>query len=210
MGSPDGDEEAENDEKPRHLVRLTEGYYLAETEVTQELWQAVMGDNPSEFTGEKRPVTNVSWDDVQVFLAALNNQVPELEARLPTEAQWEYAVRAGTDSPRYGLLNEVAWYRDNSDDATHSVSRKAPNAWGLYDMLGNVGEWCQGYSEDYEARAIPGTAIEDPTGPAEGGERVIRGGSWLSVARGARAAYRSRAKPGDDFSDVGFRLSRGP
>ncbi|MBX2810394.1 MAG: formylglycine-generating enzyme family protein, partial [Myxococcales bacterium] len=213
-------------EKPRHQVRLTEGYWLAETEVTQELWQAVMGDNPSlftedrlpveqnpsRFTGERRPVEKVSWDDVQVFLAVLNNRMPGLQARLPTEAQWEYAARAGTEAPRYGPLDEVAWWDRNSDYTTHPVGTKVANDFGLYDMLGNVWEWCQDYwgRDEYGARAIPGTAIEDPTGPSKGGYRVVRGGGWYDGARNVRAAPRIADDPATRDSYFGLRLSRGP
>ncbi|MBX2810203.1 MAG: formylglycine-generating enzyme family protein [Myxococcales bacterium] len=210
MGSPDGDEEATSGEQPRHQVRLNEGYWLAETEVTQELWQVVMDYNSSEFMGDTRPVHVVYWDDAQAFLEALNNQVPGVEARLPTEAQWEYAARAGTETPRYGPPDQVAWYDDNSDFTPQPVGTKAPNAWGLYDMLGNVAEWCRDYYEHYGDRMIPGAAIEDPTGPAEGGDRVVRGGSWVNDARHMRAAHRSNLSPMSRVSDIGLRLSRGP
>ncbi len=212
MGSPDDDGEAGTLEKPRHQVRLTEGYWLAETEVTQRLWSAVMSHNLSAFTGEAHPVETVSWDDAQVFLAALNTEVPGLDARLPTEAQWEYAARAGTETPRYGPLDEVAWWVDNSEGTTHPVATKVPNAWGLYDMLGNVYEWCQDYfdGDQYAAQAIPGTAIEDPTGPAESdGRVVVRGGGWKAVARNVRAADRFGFRPDFQSSDFGLRLSRG-
>ncbi|MBX2811025.1 MAG: formylglycine-generating enzyme family protein [Myxococcales bacterium] len=210
MGSPDDDEEAYDWEKPRHQVRLTEGYWMAETEVTQQLWQAVMGGNPSFFTGETRPVETVSWDDVQAFLSALNTEVPGLEARLPTEAQWEYAARAGTEPPRYGPLDEVAWHSGNSPNTTQPVGTKAPNAWGLYDTLGNVYEWCQDDYDDHEARAISGTTIEDPTGPVDGRGRVVRGGSWGYDAQDVRAAYRYECGPAFGNSHFGLRLSRGP
>ncbi len=245
MGSPDDDEEAYTDEKPRHQVRLTEGYWLAETEVTQMLWSAVMGDNPKELTvvlqqlflavmgnnlsltrqeWDALPVEMVAWDDVPAFLTALNKRVPGLEARLPTEAQWEYAARAGTETSRYGPLDEVAWHRGNSDRTTHPVGTKAPNAWGLYDMLGNVWEWCLDYYDggEYGARAIPipGLAIEDPMGQRasliglicspKGGSRVVRGGCCSSGVRFVRAAVRCDCDPADGDCDRGFRLSRGP
>ncbi len=163
------------------------------------------------------PVERVSWHDAQVFLEALNTEVPGLEARLPTEAQWEYAARAGTETPRYGPLDEVAWYGDNSDWTTHPVGTKAPNAWGLYDMLGNVHEWCQDYLDyggAYEARAIPGTVIEDPGTVIEdprdpGASRVIRGGDWFEVGEFSRAAFRNGALPEGRDSRLGLRLSRG-
>ena len=150
MGSPDDDEEAySDDEKPRHKVTLTEGFWMAETPCTQALWEAMTGKNPSEFKGAQNPVENVSWDDIQAVLWALNERQSNLGLRLPTEAEWEYACRAGTQTPRYGKLDEVAWYRGNrlhrgnSRGTTHPVGQKAPNPWGLYDTLGNVWEWCQ-------------------------------------------------------------------
>ena len=160
-------------EKPRHQVTLTEGYWLAETACSQALWEALTGQNPSYFKGADRPLENVSWEGVQSALSELNHCMPGLELRLPTEAQWEYACRAGTETPRYGELEAIAWYGDNSGDETHPMKQKAPNAWGLYDMLGNVLEWCQDWYGPYnDAPTV------DPTGPREGVHRVLRGGSW--------------------------------
>ena len=127
----------------------------------------------------------VSWDDVQEFIRRLNATVGEERYRLPTEAEWEYAARAGTSGDRYGNLGAIAWYEDNSGDRTHPVGRKAPNAWGLYDMLGNVWEWVEDWYGDY-----PGGAVTDPAGPVSGSKRVSRGGSWYDSARYCRASYR--------------------
>ena len=204
MGSPHDDDDAYDDEKPRHQVTLT-GFWMAETPCTQALWEAMTGKNPSEFKGAQNPVDNVSWDDIQAVLRALNERQSNLGLRLPTEAEWEYACRAGTQTPRYGKLDEVAWHRGNSNrTTTHPVGQKTPNPWGLYDTLGNVWEWCQdGY------RSYSKTPVENPLGPKEGVRRVLRGGSWSSSARYVRAAYRVRRDPTGRNSAFGFRLSRG-
>ena len=208
MGSLDEDD----DEKPRHQVTLTQGYWLAETPCTQALWQAVTGKNPSRYKGENRPVETVSWDDVQDFLKQLNQQAPGLDVQLPTEAEWEYACRAGTEAPRYGELDAIAWYSENSGDGTHPVGEKQPNAWGLYDMLGNVWEWCRDGWRDYDHShdlAMHGAVI-DPMGPMEEGtSRVLRGGSWDNTARNVRAADRNRHDPSSRNSNIGLRLARG-
>ena len=205
MGSPE-DEEGRYDREVQHKVTLTEGYWLADVPVTQALWQTVTDKNPSHFRGPHRPVESVSWDDLQTFIDQLNAQVPELDARLPTEAEWEYACRAETTTARYGELDAVAWHGRNSGDETHPVREKQPNAWGMYDMLGNVLEWC---ADRWLHRYEPGAAT-NPTGPAEGSGRVLRGGSWDGSARLVRAAYRSGLPPGRRFVFLGFRLSRGP
>ena len=183
MGSPRGERGRYDDEGPQHQVQLTQGFWLFDTPCTQALWQTVMGTNPSQFTGEQRPVENVSWDDCQQFLVTFNQQFPELPLNLPTEAQWEYACRAGTQAARYeARIDAIAWYGANSNNETHEVSQKRPNAWGLYDMLGNVDEWCHDGPRDY----AEGMVI-DPLGPTEAGaDRVIRGGSWRPL-RAVRA-----------------------
>ena len=145
----------------------------------------------------------VSWDDVQEFIRRLNATVGEERYRLPTEAEWEYAARAGTSGDRYGNVDAIAWCGDNSRWRTHPVGRKAPNAWGLYDMLGNVWEWTQDWYGDY-----PGGSVTDPRGPVSGSGRVCRGGSWYSNAGGCRASDRHYYSPGHRGSGLGFRLLR--
>ncbi len=201
MGSPEN-EYGYRDEK-QHKVTLTRPFEMMVTPVTQALWQAVMGNNPSRFKGPDLPVENVSWDDAQEFIQKLNQMLGTDSLRLPTEAEWEYACRAGTTGARYGELGEVAWYYDNSDQKTHPVGQKAPNAWGLYDMLGNVWEWCQDWHGSY-----PSGPVTDPTGPSAGSIRVFRGGSWYSYARFVRAAFRFSDGPRNRIDDVGFRLAR--
>jgi formylglycine-generating enzyme required for sulfatase activity len=203
MGSPESEEGRDDDEGPQHEVTLTKGYWLADTPCTQAMWQAVMGSNPSRFQGPRRPVDQVSWDDMHRFLEQLNNQVAGLGAGLPSEAQWEHACRAGTKTATYAELDEVAWYDKNSNGETHDVERKRPNAWGLHDMLGNVYEWCKDGLYDYTDQ--PET---DPIGP-RGPRRVFRGGSWYSSARRVRAAYRGWFAPGFRDGLIGFRLVRG-
>jgi len=204
MGSPEDEEGRWDDEGPPHEVQLTQGFWLFDTPCTQALWQVVTGDNPSQFKGENRPVERVSWEDCQAFLMAFNQQLPELTLALPTEAQWEYACRAGTVTARYQEdLHAIAWYVENSDSQTHDVGQKQPNAWGLYDMLGNVDEWCLDGWYDYL-----GTAAVDPIASAEAGApRVIRGGSWGHPARNVRSAYRYASVPANRVVVLGFRCS---
>jgi len=163
-----------------------------------------LSDNPSRFQGEDRPVERVSWEDCQGFIERLNAQLPGLGSRLPTEAQWEYACRAGTKTAWYGEeLETIAWYAANSGNETHPVKQLEPNAWGLYDMLGNVDEWCYDGRRDYAD-----AAQVDPVGPinADAG-RVIRGGGWLYSAQGVRAACRGWVRPGSAPGDLGFRCA---
>ena len=204
MGSES--EEAGSDEQPLTRVRISRGFYLGKHEVTQAEWQAVMGRNPSAFDecGPDCPVENVSWEDVQEFIRKLNAAVGEERYRLPTEAEWEYAARAGTSGDRYSEdLDAIAWYDGNSGGRTHPVGRKAPNAWGLHDMLGNVWEWPQDRFGGY-----PGGAVTDPRGPAAGSQRVARGGCWFHGARSGRAADRFDMSPGFRYGIFGFRLLR--
>jgi formylglycine-generating enzyme required for sulfatase activity len=205
MGSSKGND----DERPVHRVRISEPFYLGKYEVTQAQWQAVMGTNPSTFKGKpNKPVENVSWEDVQKFIERLNKQEGWEVCRLPTEAQWEYAARAETAMERYeNDVDAIAWYEWNSGDETHEVGQKRPNAWGVYDMLGNVMEWCHDGMRDYTA-----DAVIDPIGPtAAGADRVIRGGSWSGPARHARAAFRNAYHPGNHDVYHGFRCaSSGP
>ena len=204
MGSPESEEGRLGDEGPQHEVELTRGFWLGATEVTQAQWQAVMGNNPSYFRGDELPVEQVSWDDVQGFLRRANEGVTGMQFRLPTDAEWEYAARAGSTTARYGPLEQVAWYWDNCGGRTHPVGGKAANAWGLRDMLGNVWEWCADWGGAYSA----GRTV-DPTGPAAGSKRVDRGGSWGNVAQYARASYRLANDPSYRGNSLGFRLARG-
>jgi formylglycine-generating enzyme required for sulfatase activity len=203
------DSEADDDEKPMHTVRLTQPYYLGKCEVAQSQWQAVMGNNPSKFTGDpNRPVETVSWDDVQEFIRRLNSREGGAMYRLPTEAEWEYAARAGTTT-RWSFgddasqLGRYAWYKSNAGGQTHPVGQLQPNPWGLYDMHGNVWEWVQ----DWYGKYTSGPAV-DPAGPSSGSLRVFRGGSWYFAARGCRSADRGYVAPGLRDDIRGFRLLR--
>ena len=201
MGSENGDD----DEKPIHQVRVTKPFYMGKFEVTQAQWQAVMGSNPSFFNGGNLPIEQVSWNEAQEFIERLNERESTSSYRLPTEAEWEYACRAGTTGDYAGDLGAMAWYKGNSDRKTHPVETKQANAFGLHDMHGNVWEWVQDWSAPtYDANA-PG---DDPTGPQSGSSRVFRGGSWGSVAVSCRSADRGSNKPGDRYYGLGFRLVR--
>ena len=219
MGSP-SDEPGRDIDELQHQVTLTQPFYMMTTEVTQAQWEAVMGSNPSSFAGcPNCPVETVSWYEVQLFIARMSSG--EWTYGLPTEAQWEYAARAGSTTAFYngGItetgkgfdpnLHDIGWYAYNSETLphpTHPVAQKAPNAWALYDMSGNVFEWCQDWYDDY----WPG-AVTDPTGPSSGGfGRVARGGSWLSSAMDCRSAARVGGPPGDRYYHLGFRLVRKP
>ncbi|MEQ9501086.1 MAG: SUMF1/EgtB/PvdO family nonheme iron enzyme [Deltaproteobacteria bacterium] len=207
MGSTPEDGDAYDKELPQHVVTLSEGFWIAEAPCEQRLWEAVMGSNPSKFKGGRRPVEQVSWDDVQAFLAATP---AELGLRLPTEAEWEYAGRAGSTAPRYGELDAIAWYRENAGAATHAVKQKQPNAWGLYDMLGNVLEWCVDGADGIAGDPYPAGPRADPVAPSgDRPYRVMRGGSWSGVAWSVRAAFRFAYLRDDRRGGVGFRLARG-
>jgi formylglycine-generating enzyme required for sulfatase activity len=209
MGSP------EADEKPQHRVRITNPFYLGKYLLTREQWEAVMGSSKtSNVKAPKNPVVNVSYVDCQQYLDKLNKRQgnPASKFVLPTEAQWEYACRAGSKT-RYCFgddekqLGEYAWYGANSGDKTHPVGEKKPNAWGLYDMHGNVWEWCQDW---YDGGYYAKSPTDDPTGPATGSARVFRGGCWFFPAGGCRSAYRFRGLPGFRFDFLGFRVSLVP
>jgi formylglycine-generating enzyme required for sulfatase activity len=211
MGSPASESGRSNDEGPQTQVTLTKGYWLGKTKVTQAQWEALMGSNPSSFKGADRPVEQVSWNDAMEFCRKLTERgrsagrLPEgYEYTLPTEAQWEYACRAGTPSPYGGdgNLDDMGWYSRNSGRTTHPVGQKLANAWGLYDMHGNVWEWCLDWEGNY-----PGGAVRDPTGPASGISRVLRGGCWNRDAFGCRSAYRVWYDVGISDDDLGFRLA---
>lgn len=199
--------DAYDDEKPAHQVTLSD-YYIGKTEVTQELWQAVMGSNPSGFTGNlQRPVECVSWDDCQTFITKLNNLTGE-NFRLPTEAEWEYAARGGNASEGYkysgsNSIGDVAWYWDNSSSTPHPVKTKQANELGIYDMSGNVWEWCADWYSYYSS-----SPQDNPTGPSSGSGPVLRGGSWFDDARGCRVACRSSINPDSRSDDFGLRLAR--
>ena len=229
---------ARSNEKPVTRARISRGFWLGKYEVTQRQWQSVMGSNPSHFKncGGNCPVERVSWNDVQEFIGKLNARSGGRPYRLPSEAEWEYGARAGTETDTYAgdlriagdrnapLLDRIAWYGGNSGVSydggydcsdweekqyrsnrcgTHPVGQKAPNAWGLHDMLGNVWEWVGNWKGDY-----PGGTVTDPSGPLSGSDRVIRGGSWASNARYCRSAYRNGFSPGLRYINLGFRLLR--
>ena len=192
-------------EKPAHQVTLS-NYYIGHTEVTQALWKAVMGSNPSDSKGDNLPVEQVSWDDCQVFIQNLN-QLTGKQFRLPTEAEWEYAVRGGRKSRGYKYaggndIGLVAWYEDNSGNETHTVATKQANELGVYDMSGNVEEWCSDWYGDYQS-----SSQSDPQGPSSGSNRVLRGGSCYNDARCCRVSSRYFNSPGYRYFNLGLRLS---
>ncbi|MGM9868598.1 MAG: formylglycine-generating enzyme family protein, partial [Sodaliphilus sp.] len=196
-----------SDEKPTHQVTLS-SYYIGKTEVTQELWQAVMGSNPSYFTGTNLPVENVSWEDCQSFIIKLNVLTGK-KFRLPTEAEWEYAARGGNNSQGYkysgsNTIEDVAWYIKNNNSMTHPVATKTPNELGIYDMSGNVEEWC---SDWYEYGYYSSSAQTNPTGPDSGSNRVVRGGAWGFIAKFCRVSVRPKYVPDRRSFDLGLRLA---
>ena len=206
MGAHANQEDEADDDENAHSVTLS-SYYIAETEVTQALWQAVMGNNPSSFQDDvNNPVEQVSYDDCKEFIGKLNT-LTHKKFRLPTEAEWEFAARGGNKSKDYiyagsSNLDEVAWYDDWDDGHAHPVKTKAPNELGLYDMSGNVWEWCNDWYGDY-----PSTAQTNPQGPTSGSYRVYRGGSWCSDARDCRSSCRYNRSPDGRDGNLGFRLS---
>ena len=223
MGSPETEKGRYHNEV-LHQVTLSKGFWMAETPVTQALWQAVMGDNPSSFKGEKRPVEQVSWNDAQAFITKLNQVHPNLNVCLPTEAQWEYACRAGTQTP-FNFSGELTlekvnyrgtWEWEGADkwivsarQQTTDVASYPSNAWGLYDMHGNVWEWCQNAWQEILS-PTPVTDLENVAGIDQAGVgRVIRGGSWDSDGRYCRSAYRRRGGLDDSLNLLGFRLLLG-
>ena len=208
MGATPEMKNPNDDEKPTHRVTLTNDYYMGKYEVTQALWKAVMGNNPSKFKGDNLPVENVSWYDCQEFISKLN-RITGKTFRLPTEAEWEYAARGGNKSRGYQYsgsnnLSDVAWYKDNGGSKTHAVGTKQPNELGIYDMSGNVYEWCQdrygAYSTSSQVNPI-GADIEPSN-------RVIRGGSWDYYARICRSSDRGINVPDNRsrWADQGLRL----
>ena len=217
MGSPSSEKERHDDEI-QHQVSFSQGFWLADTACTQALWKAVMGDNPAFFTeNENNPVEQVSWDDVKNFIRLLNNLVPGLGAQLPTEAQWEYACRAGTITPfSFGetITPEQVNYDGNVPYAngikgwcrerTVAVKSLPANSWGLYEMHGNVWEWCADWYDDY-----PTMPVSDPTGPETGSYRVLRGGSWSNHGWRTRSANRGWYAPVNRDNYIGFRFIAG-
>ena len=206
MGAtPEHGSDAFDDEKPVHSVTLS-SFYIGKTEVTQALWETVMGSNPSEFKGDDLPVDIVSWDDCQEFIRKLNDLTGQ-NFRLPAEAEWEFACRGGNNSRGYkysgnNYIDNVAWYTDNSGDKTHPVATKSPNELGIYDMSGNVWEWCSDWKGNYSSGAQV-----NPKGPCKGVSRVLRGGSWYDDARYCRSSFRHFSGPGFRGKLLGFRLS---
>ena len=193
-----------------HQVTISKPYYMQTTEVTQGQWRQVMGNNPSVFKtcGDNCPVENVSWGDAQEFIRRLNQKEGVNKYRLPTEAEWEFACRAGAKSKEApgsaeGKLGDYAWYEANSDRKTHPVAEKKPNPWGLYDMHGNVLEWCQDWQDDY-----PEKAVKDPKGPPSGQHKILRGGAWLGSPTTLRCTFRSQDYGIVKSNDIGFRLAR--
>ncbi len=214
MGSPDSEEGRDSDEGPQHQVTVSP-FYMSKYEVTQAQWRAVatklskikiaLKPDPSNFKEDKLPVEQVSWEEAVEFCDRLSKATGKTY-RLPTEAEWEYACRAGTTGPYAGNLDEMGWYGNNSGNKTHPVGTKQPNGFGLYDMHGNVWEWCMDwYSENYYSQS----PSADPTGPSTGSDRVFRGGSWFNgLAQYCRSAIRGGGAPDDRGHDLGFRLVR--
>jgi len=207
MGSPSDEDGGYSNEGPVHHVKIEKAFHMGRYEVTQKQWRAIMGDNPSHFKGDDLPVETVSWDDVQEFIKKLNEKEGTDKYRLPSEAEWEYACRAGTTT-RYSFgdseskLGYYAWYTDNSDKKTHPVGQKKPNSWGLYDMYGNVREWVlDSWHDSYDGAPADGSAWE-----GDGATRVIRGGGWGDGAGTCRSACRYHGLPRGRFEDLGFRL----
>jgi len=214
MGSPEN-ELGRSSREVQHGVTLSQAFYLQTTEVTQGQWKTVMGDNPSHFSGcDDCPVEQVSWEDAQEFIEKLNLHENANRYRLPTEAQWEYAARSGsitalangnlveTECNLDSNLNAMGWYCGNSDNKTHPVAQKEANSWGLYDMHGNVWEWCQDWSDSY-----PTNTVVDPMGPSSGTYKVVRGGGWHHGARTCRSANSYAYSPNYRYYLVGLRLS---
>ena len=207
MGASPGDGDAEASEFPRHQVDISRSFYMGIYEVTQGQYEQVMGTNPSSFKGADRPVEGVSWDDAVAFCRRLSEITGE-KYRLPTEAEWEYACRAETEAKYFwgdGEATDYAWFWDNSGEETHTVGEKEPNAWGLYDMSGNVWEWClDWYDENYYSRS----ADKDPSGPTSGTSRVVRGGSWYNSLKNQRSSSRFGFRPDKANYYIGFRVVR--
>ena len=215
MGSPDDEQDRFANEGPQHEVTIANGFWMSKYETTQAQWQAVMENNLSHFQGEDRPVDSVSWNDVTEtdgFIDQLNKLSSEYNIRLPSEAEWEYAYRAGTatryywgDDPNYTEMHDYAWYWNNSLSGTNDVGQKLPNPWGLYDMTGNVWEWCEDdWHGDYHGAPTDGSAwVNSP----RGSRRPLRGGAWNFIADYCRTASRNDYFfPDDRVNNIGFRV----
>jgi formylglycine-generating enzyme required for sulfatase activity len=190
MGCSPDDSDCRDNERPVHPVTLTKGFWMGQTLVTQAAYKKVMGSNPSQFKGDQLPVDTVTWDDAQAYCK-------NIDMRLPTEAEWEYAARGGNPSARYGPVADIAWSIEQSAGTTHPVALKKPNAYGLYDMLGNVWEWVSDWYGPYDS-----AAGIDPQGPQTGKNHLLRGGSWLYDASIVRVSYRYSFEGGDrDYID---------
>jgi len=211
MGSKLSETGSQPDEAPQHKVTISKEFYLGQYEVTQSQWQAVMDENPSVFkhngVSGNLPVEMVSWDDIQLFLQKLNSFGIGV-FRLPTEAEWEYACRAGSydrfpwgNDPEYELLSEYAWFYSRAEGKSHPVGQKKPNAWNLYDMQGNVWEWCMDWYGNYS-----GEQVTDPQGAEQGTGRIIRGGSWFNEPEALRCANRHRHPIDSRQTNIGLRL----
>jgi len=201
MGSPPG-EPGRIPNETLHLVTLTKGFWLGKYEVTQGQWESVMRSNHSRFKHKEKPVETVSWYDCEAFIKRVNDSFGG-KARLPTEAEWEYACRAGSDAAfaGSGVASEMAWYDENSEYQTHEVGVNKPNAWGFYDMHGNVLEWCSDWFTEQKGDAV------DPKGPPTGSFKVLRGGCWFFFDRDCRSAYRLKREPNLRNCIFGFRLA---
>ena len=201
MGSPSG-ESGRLSNEPLHSVTLTRGFWLGKYEVTQGQWESVMRSNHSRFKNDDSPVENISWHDCEAFIKRVSASFGG-KARLPTEAEWEYACRAGSSAPfsGSGVLSEMAWYDENSDHQTHEVGRNKPNAWGFYDMHGNVLEWCSDWFSEPKGDAV------DPKGPPSGSFKVLRGGCWFFLGSDCRCAYRLKREPNLRNCIFGFRVA---
>ena len=193
MGCSPGDSECGEDEIPVHEVTITKNFWLGQTAVTQQAYERVIGKNPANHKGPNLPVEEVNWEEAQAYCAAIGG-------RLPTEAEYEYAARAGSASARYASLDEIAWHSGNSGGASHEVAQKLPNAFGLYDMVGNSWQWVADWYGKYTSD--PQT---DPTGPATGTHKEPKGGSWGTAAKSVRASHRDTVEPNHRGNKLGMR-----
>lgn len=200
--------EGKGDERPAHEVTISRPFYMGQHEVTQEQWEKVMGGNPSMHPGQANPVDSVSWNDAQAFIRKLNQMEGHSRYRLPTEAEWEYAARAGTGTRYFfgndeALLPDHAWITENADGTTHPVGTKKPNAWGIYDTSGNVREWTNDWYDDAYYAVSPAS---DPVGPEKGYGKAYRGGSKDGSVFPTRSSYRWRETPDTRVQNLGFRI----